>query len=92
MEYAPWISFGIGILARIFVPWLNERRKKPSLGWDMRYVWPQILGVIVIGLALPLLVPDLLSVGELTPQNAWLEGYGAASLGRLGDKFITGHE
>ena len=78
-----WLLLLLGAVARIFLPFLIARRDDPSLSWEWRYVWPQLLSLGIFVLLLPLLVDDLANVGELDAQYAWLVGYGAASFGRL---------
>jgi hypothetical protein len=83
MNALPWLLLLLGAVARIFLPFLIARRDDPSLSWEWRYVWPQVLSLGIFALLLPLLVDDLANVGMLDPQYAWLVGYGAASFGRL---------
>jgi len=83
MNALPWLLLLLGAVARIFLPFLIARRDDPSLSWEWRYVWPQLLSLGIFVLLLPLLVDDLANVGELDAQYAWLVGYGAASFGRL---------
>jgi len=83
MNALPWLLLLLGAVARIFLPFLIARRDDPSLSWEWKYVWPQLLSLGIFVLLLPLLVDDLANVGELDAQYAWLVGYGAASFGRL---------
>ena len=83
MNALPWLLLLLGAVARIFLPFLIARRDDPSLSWEWRFVWPQLLSLGIFVLLLPLLVDDLANVGELDAQYAWLVGYGAASFGRL---------
>ena len=83
MNALPWLLLLLGAVARIFLPFLIARRDDPSLSWEWRYVWPQLLSLGIFVLLLPMLVDDLANVGELDAQYAWLVGYGAASFGRL---------
>ena len=83
MTYLPWLLLFLGAIARICLPFLIARRDDPSLSWDWKYVWPQVLSVLIFILILPLLVDDLAGVSDLDLQYAWLVGYGAASFGRL---------
>ena len=86
MDFAlvlPWVSLVVGVIARIFVPWLAKRQAAPdSAKWAWKFVWPQLLSVVLIFLVLPIVVKDLLVVSTLPAQIAWLLGWGAASLGR----------
>lgn len=78
-----WISLGIGVLARVFVPWLAKRRENPGEAkWSWKFVWPQVVSVGLIFLLLPLVVSDLANVGNLPWQAAWLAGWAAADIGR----------
>ena len=79
----PWISLLIGLLARVFLPWLAVRRANPKKAkWGWPYVWPQFLGFVLILMVLPLVISDLSVISGLPPQAAWLLGWGAADLGR----------
>lgn len=90
MLYLGWVGLGLGVLSRIFIPWLNARRLNPDEAqWSWRYIWPQLIGVAVVVLALPLLVPDLEAIGQLALAPGYLVGWGAADLGRFADKWIT---
>ena len=83
IEFLPWISLVIGVLARVFVPWLAKRREAPQEAkWQWPYVWPQLLSVGLIFLLLPLVVSDIGAVGKLPYQAAWLAGWAAADIGR----------
>lgn len=88
--YVSWILLFVGILARIFVPFLIARREDPSLGWSWRYVWPQVLAFAIIALMLPVIVADLASIGELQYQAAFLVGWAAGDIGNLGRKVLGG--
>ena len=88
--YLGWIGLGVGVLSRIFVPWLNERRLNPdNAKWSWRYVWPQIIAVVVVTLLLPLVISDLESIGAMAFGPAWLIGWAAADIGRFADKLVT---
>lgn len=90
MMYLGWIGLGVGVLSRIFVPWLNERRLNPdNAKWSWRYVWPQIIAVVVVTLLLPLVISDLESIGAMAFGPAWLIGWAAADIGRFADKLVT---
>lgn len=88
-EIAPYLFLLFGIVSRIFVPWLIARREDPTLSWTWRYVWPQLVSVLVIVLLLPLLLSDLDKTGELPLTAAYLTGWAAADIGRQTDKFFT---
>lgn len=88
--YLGWVGLGMGLVSRVFIPWLNERRLNPDEAqWSWRYVWPQLIAVAIVVLALPLLVPNIEAVGELALAPAYLAGWGAADVGRLVDKAVT---
>ena len=84
-----WILLTIGIIARIVVPFLMERRENPELKWDMKYVWPQIISFVIIALMLPVIVPNLESIAVLDYQAAFLVGWAAGDIGNVGRKFLT---
>jgi len=86
--YLAWIFLVLGILSRIFVPFLLARRDDPNLSWSWRYIWPQLITVLVIFLVLPLLIADLEAVAGLAPAVAYLAGWAAADLGRETDKLL----
>ena len=89
----PWVSLGIGVLARVFVPWLAKRRGHPeNAQWNWRYVWPQALSVVLIFSLLPLVVSDLGAVSRLPFQAAWLAGWAAADIGRETYKALAKEE
>lgn len=91
--YGAWISLGVGVLARVFVPWLARRRENPEEAqWNWKFVWPQLLSVALIFLLLPLLIGDLAGLGGLPWQAAWLAGWGAADLGRETYKALAKEE
>lgn len=82
MLAASWISLGIGVLARVFVPWLAKRRENPEEAkWAWKFVWPQLISAALIFLLLPLLISDLEAIGNIPWQAAWLAGWAAGDLG-----------
>ena len=89
----PWISLAVGVLARIFVPWLAKRRENPEQAqWKWTFVWPQLISVVLIFLLLPLLIGDLVGLGGLPWQAAWLAGWAAADIGRETYKALAKEE
>lgn len=91
MMYLPWLMLLLGAVARIFLPFLMKLRNTPDLSWtdfDMRYIWPQLISLVIFVLVLPVLVSDLAGIGGLALQEAFLIGYGAAAFGRLADNGI----
>lgn len=86
--FSGWVGLGLGVLSRVFVPWLNARRANPDEAkWSWRFVWPQIIAVAIVLLLLPLLLgTSLESVGDMTFVSAYLSGYAVADIGRLVDK------
>jgi hypothetical protein len=84
-----WSLLTVGVLARIVVPFLMERRENPSLSWDWKYVWPQIISFVIIALMLPVIVPNLESIADLDYQAAFLVGWAAGDIGNVGRKFLT---
>ena len=89
----PWISLSIGVLARVFVPWLAKRRENPQgAEWAWKFVWPQVIAVALIFLLLPVVVSDLGAVSQLPFQVAWLAGWAAADIGRETYKALAREE
>lgn len=89
----PWISLVLGVLARIFVPWLAKRRENPEKAqWAWKFVWPQVIAVVIIFLLLPLLISDLAAMGGLPWQVTWLAGWAAADIGRETYKALAKEE
>jgi hypothetical protein len=90
---APWVSMILGVVARVFVPWLARRRENPEAAkWNWTFVWPQFLSVGLIFLLLPLLIGDLAEMGGLPWQAAWLAGWAAADIGRETYKALAKEE
>ena len=87
-QYLAWIFLVLGVLSRIFVPFLLARRDNPALSWSWRYIWPQLITVLVVFLVLPLLIADLEAVAGLAPAVAYLSGWAAADVGRQADKLF----
>jgi hypothetical protein len=82
-QYLPLAALIVGLLARIFIPWLAVRRRDPEAAkWDWNQVWPQILSFVMIVLLLPLLVSDLRMIWDMEPQAAWLVGWATGDIGR----------
>lgn len=85
------ISLFVGVLGRVFIPWLAKRQQDPeNAQWSWQYVWPQLLSFGLIVLLLPLVVDNLESIALLEPQAAWLLGWGAADIGRTTYKALAG--
>ena len=83
INWLPIAAFFVGVVSRIFVPWLAKRRKNPEEAqWGWRYVWPQLLSVLLVILVLPLAVQDLDAIVSMQWAMAWLAGWGAADVGR----------
>jgi len=90
-----FLFLSIGILARMFIPylvklWKNNRKEEPEkMNWEWKYLRGQLIAVVIVGVALPLLVKDLSSVAEMNQQLAWLSGYAIADIGRFVDATVT---
>ena len=85
-----WIGLALGVISRIFVPWLAARRNNPdSADWSWRYLWPQLISVVVVALLLPLVLSNLESVGAMPFSASYIVGWGAADIGRFVDKSVT---
>lgn len=90
MEYVGWVGLGAGVVSRVFIPWLNARRVNPDEAqWNWRYVWPQLLAVVIIVLGLPLVLSNVENVGSLGFAAAYLIGWAVADVGRFLDKAVT---
>lgn len=90
MLYVGWVGLGLGVVSRIFIPWLNERRLNPEEAkWSWRYIWPQLAAVAIIALGVPLVLSNLESVGALAFAPAYLIGWAIADVGRFVDKAVT---
>ena len=82
MEFLPYFSLFVGLLARVFVPWLAKRRLDPGkYAWQWKLLWPQLLAFVLIMMVLPLVIGDLEAIAVFGPQAAWLIGWGAADIG-----------
>jgi hypothetical protein len=81
----PYTLFALGVLSRIFVPWLVARKQDPTLSWSWRYIWPQLVTSVIVGLVLPLII-DLAAVANMSLPAAYIAGWGAADVGRTLDK------
>ena len=91
--YLAWFSLFAGLSLRVFIPWLAKRQQDPeNAQWDMKYVWPQVLSVVLVGLLLPLTIADLGSVADIPVQAAWILGWGAADIGRKTYKTLANEE
>ena len=89
----PWLFLGLGVVARVFVPWLAKRREQPeSAKWAWPYVWPQLISVVLILLLLPVVVSDMSIVSSLPFPAAWLAGWAAADIGRETYKALAKEE
>ena len=88
--YLGWVGLGLGVTSRIFIPWLNARRVNPETAdWSWRYIWPQLVAVLIIALGLPLVLSGVESVGQLAFAPAFLVGWAVADVGRFVDKAVT---
>lgn len=79
------VLFGLGVLARVFVPWLIVRIKKPDdpeSKWSWRYIWPQLVAVLVLLLVAPILMDDPEALTDMRPVMAYIVGWGTADLGK----------
>lgn len=81
-----WVAlavFLLGVVARVFVPWLIARVKDPANSqWSIKYVWPQLVAVLVLLLVAPIVAPDIEEVGQLSIVPAYILGWGTADLGK----------
>ena len=89
----PWVFLLIGLLGRVFIPWLVVRQQDPeNAQWAWKYVWPQALSFVILFLMLPLLIADLEAVSQIPFQAAWLMGWGAGDIGRKSYKVLASDE
>ena len=92
-QYAALFSLFAGLSLRIFIPWLAKRQQDPeNAKWDLKYVWPQVLSVVLVALLLPLTIADLGSILDVPVQAAWVLGWGAADIGRKTYKTLANEE
>lgn len=90
IQYLGWVGLGLGVISRIFIPWLNVRRVNPDeADWSWRYVWPQLIAVVIVALGLPLVLSSVESIGQLAFTPAWLIGWAVADVGRFVDSAVT---
>lgn len=71
-------AFGLGALAKLFVPWFIKRRRNPDAedsAWNWRYLWPQLAAFVVVMLVAPL-ITDLDAVNMMSPGGAYFAGWG----------------
>ena len=94
IEILAWASLFIGLVARVFVPFLSKRRNNPDpVLWNFKkYVLPQLLSLGLVILVLPLIITELSSMGEVPYQAAWLVGWGAGDVGRKTYKALSDEE
>lgn len=87
--YLGWVGLLLGVLSRIFIPWLNARRLNPEKAdFSWPFVWPQLAAVVIVALGLPLVITNIEAVGQLALTSAYLIGWGAADVGRFVDKAV----
>ena len=88
MDGSSWVAlavFFLGIVARVFVPFLIKRAKYPDAPdskWNWKYVWPQLITVGILVLVAPLVSDDIEGLLSLAIVPAYLSGWGAADLGK----------
>ena len=97
MEYLGWISLFAGEAARVFVPWLAKRRNDPTgengSKWNFKkYVLPQLISLLLVILLMPLIIPDLNTMGDIPYQAAWMVGWAAGDIGRKTYKALADEE
>jgi hypothetical protein len=99
--YLSYIGLGLGLLARTVGMWLatvwvaNFKNRKSDaenepIKWDTRYLYGQLVAFILMVLALPLLIPDMSAVLDLSLYDAFVYAFGVASAGREIDKLFLG--
>lgn len=91
-SFIPWAALFLGLAARVFIPFLVERKNNPEMPWEWRFVWPQLVSFGLIVLVLPLVLDAVEEVAEMSWQVAWLAGWAAADVGRQIIKAFEGGE
>lgn len=87
MTSANWLTLGtfvLGIVGRVFVPWLLARAKAPEAEtskWNWRYVWPQLVMIVVLGAISPM-IADVETLFDAGAVVAYTSGWGAADFGK----------
>ena len=90
VAFIGWVGLFFGVVSRVFVPYLNARRNNPEeADWSWRYLWPQLISVVVVALLLPLVLSNLESIGTMPLSASYIVGWGAADIGRFVDKAVT---
>ena len=93
VTYLPWLALVVGILARMIGPYLIELYVASEAGdkiaWQWKYLRGQLILTAVVFLILPYIFPDLTMVGEMGVQQAWVQGFAVAAIGRELDKLIA---
>jgi len=87
-----YLFVAIGVLARAIIPWLRKLRDEENLSWtDWKWVYVrgQLIGALIVFLAIPALISDFDAVAQMSWQLAWLAGWGVADFGREADKART---
>lgn len=90
IAWLPYAGILLGIFSRMMIPWLRELMANPGTDWDWMYLRGQIIGALIIILALPILI-DLQNASAWSFLPAWFAGWAAADIGRMFDKTITGY-
>lgn len=80
MEISIYLACLLGILSRIFFPYLILLRDNPETSFDRKYLVPAIISVLINLLAAPLILNQLAPGGNWI--NAWIIGYGATDVSR----------
>lgn len=85
--YMSYLYVFLGILARAILPWLLKMyEQKERIDWNWEYMRGQLIAVLVVVVALPLLISDIDSIAAWDWQAAWLAGYAVADIGRMAEK------
>ena len=83
-----WLAlliFLAGVLARVFVPWLITRYRKPDdpkSKWNWRYVFPQLIAFLVLVLVAPIIMDDPEALTTMRPVMVYIAGWGTADIGK----------
>ena len=88
LPYLPFVLFFLGVLARVVVPYVQERLSNTELTFDWRYVVGQIIAALVALLPLVGTAEFLTQVGAMGFIAAFVYGWGAADVGRSVQKAV----
>lgn len=86
MTAIPFVAFGLGVIARVFIPYLREWLDSRA-PFDWRFVVGQLLGALVALIPMLASAEWLGGIAGLTWPAAVAYGWAAADIGREVDKW-----